>query len=101
MLVTNFLHHFDEATCIGFLRKARAAMVPGGRLVTLEFIPNEDRVSPPRTAAFSLNMLLQTPAGDAYTESDLSRMLNAAGFGAHNVVPVPQSPEKVIVSRVT
>jgi ubiquinone/menaquinone biosynthesis C-methylase UbiE len=101
VLVTNFLHHFDEATCIGFLKKVRAAMAPGGRLVTLEFIPNEDRVSPPRTAAFSLNMLLQTPAGDAYTESELSRMLNAAGFGAHNVVPVPRSPEKVIVSRVT
>jgi hypothetical protein len=76
-------------------------MVPGGRLVTLEFIPNEDRISPPRTAAFSLNMLLQTPAGDAYTESELFRMLNAAGFGAHAVVPVPKSPEKVIVSRVT
>jgi ubiquinone/menaquinone biosynthesis C-methylase UbiE len=101
VLVTNFLHHFDEATCVGFLKRVRAAMVPGGRLVTLEFIPNEDRISPPRTAAFSLNMLLQTPAGDAYTESELFRMLNAAGFGAHAVVPVPKSPEKVIVSRVT
>jgi ubiquinone/menaquinone biosynthesis C-methylase UbiE len=100
VLVTNFLHHFDEGTCVGFLKKVCAAMVPGGRLVTLEFIPNEDRVSPPRAAAFSLNMLLQTPAGDAYTESELFRMLNAAGFGDHDVVPVPQSPEKVIVSRV-
>ncbi len=101
VLITNFLHHFDEATCIRFLRKVRAALDPGGRLVTLEFIPNEDRVSPPRAAAFSLNMLLQTPAGDAYTESDLFRMLNAAGFTSHKVCEVPQSPEKVIVSEVT
>jgi hypothetical protein len=76
-------------------------MEHGGRLVTLEFVPNEDRVTPPRVAAFSLNMLLQTPAGDAYTESDLTRMLDAAGFTSHKVVEVPQSPEKVIVSYVT
>jgi ubiquinone/menaquinone biosynthesis C-methylase UbiE len=101
VLVTNFLHHFDEPTCIKFLRKARAAMEHGARLVTLEFVPNEDRVTPPRVAAFSLNMLLQTPAGDAYTESDLTRMLDAAGFTSHKVVEVPQSPEKVIVSYVT
>ncbi len=101
VLVTNFLHHFDEATCTNFLRKVRAAMEPSGRLVILEFIPNEDRVTPPRSAAFSLNMLLQTPAGDAYTESDLVRMLNAAGFASHRVMEVPRSPEKVAVSRVT
>jgi ubiquinone/menaquinone biosynthesis C-methylase UbiE len=101
VLITNFLHHFDEATCIRFLRKVRASMEPGGRLVTLEFIPNEDRVTPARAAAFSLNMLLQTPAGDAYTESDLFRMLSAAGFTSHKVVEVPKSPEKVIVSYVT
>jgi len=101
VLVTNFLHHFDEPTCTNFLRKVRAAMEPNGRLVTLEFIPNEDRVTPPRAAAFSLNMLLQTPNGDAYPESDLFRMLNDAGFTSHKVVEVPHSPEKVIVSRVT
>jgi ubiquinone/menaquinone biosynthesis C-methylase UbiE len=101
VLVTNFLHHFDEATCVGFLRKLHAAMAKEGRLVVLEFVPNEDRVSPPRTAAFSLNMLLQTPAGDAYTETELFRMLDAAGFTSHKILPVPKSPEKVIVSRVT
>jgi len=72
VLLTNFLHHFDEPTCVNFLRKVRTALDSGGRVVTLEFIPNEDRVTPPRAAAFALNMLLQTPAGDAFTQSDLS-----------------------------
>jgi 2-polyprenyl-3-methyl-5-hydroxy-6-metoxy-1,4-benzoquinol methylase len=101
VLITNFLHHFAEATCIGFLRKVRAAMVQGGRVVTLEFIPNDDRVTPARAAAFSLNMLLQTRDGDAYIESELFRMLDAAGFSSHKVVGVPKSPEKVIVSYAT
>ena len=101
VLLTNFLHHFDEPTCISFLRKVRAALDSGGRLATLEFIPNEDRVTPPRAAAFALSMLLQTPAGDAFTQSDLFRMLDAAGFTSHEVVEVPKSPEKLIVSHVT
>jgi hypothetical protein len=31
--------------------------------VTLEFIPNEDRVTPPDSAGFSMMMLLSTPSG--------------------------------------
>ncbi len=101
VLIVNFLHHFDESACVTFLRKVRAALAAGGRVVILEFIPNEDRVTPPRAAAFAMSMLLQTPAGDAYTESDFLRMLNAAGFTSHQVVDVPKSPEKIIVTSVT
>ncbi|MGO4885967.1 MAG: hypothetical protein ACLP59_34865 [Bryobacteraceae bacterium] len=57
-------------TCIALLKKVHAALKPGGRAATLEFVPNEDRVSPPMAAAFSLSMLASTPAGDAYTLRD-------------------------------
>ena len=57
VLITNFLHHFDIATNEGLLRKVHAAMAPGGRAVTVEFIPNEDRVSPSTDATFSMMML--------------------------------------------
>ncbi|MGH9666869.1 MAG: methyltransferase, partial [Bryobacteraceae bacterium] len=67
VLLTNFLHHFDAATCETLLRKVHAALKPDGRVVTLEFVPNEDRVSPPVPAAFSMIMLTATPGGDAYT----------------------------------
>src|SRR6266850_1421910 len=80
ILLTNFLHHFDPATNETLLRKAHAALGEGGRAVTLEFVPNEDRVSPPDTASFSVIMLGSTPAGDAYTFSELERMLANAGF---------------------
>ena len=67
MLLTNFLHHFDHPTNVALLKKVHAALQPGGRAVTLEFVPNEDRVSPPMPAGFSMIMLTTTPAGDAYT----------------------------------
>jgi 2-polyprenyl-3-methyl-5-hydroxy-6-metoxy-1,4-benzoquinol methylase len=36
VLLTNFLHHFDMATCEALLRKIRAALADGGRALTLE-----------------------------------------------------------------
>lgn len=79
-LVTNFLHHFDAETNIGFLRRVHAALKPGGRALTLEFVPEEDRVSPAMPARFAMVMLASTAKGDAYTFSELDAMLKAAGF---------------------
>jgi ubiquinone/menaquinone biosynthesis C-methylase UbiE len=67
VLLTNFLHHFDTAACEKLLRKVCAALADAGRAVALEFVPNEDRISPPEAAGFSMMMLGGTPSGDAYT----------------------------------
>jgi len=97
-LLTNFLHHFDPPACESLLRKIRAALVPGGKVYTLEFVPNADRVSPPPAAAFSLQMLGGTPAGDAYTFAELSAMFANAGFSKTERMDVPRSPETLLVS---
>ena len=99
VLLTNFLHHFDPATCEKVLRRAHAALRPGGRAVTLEFIPNEDRVTPATAAAFSLTMLASTDAGEAYTASELERMFRNAGFGRSVLHPIPEMPQSVLVSE--
>ncbi len=99
VLITNFLHHFDPLTCEKFLRKVHAALAPGGRAVTLEFIPNEDRVSPPIAAKFSLMMLGSTPSGDAYTFSELERMSRQAGFASSELHALPPTPQQVVISR--
>ena len=71
MLLTNFLHHFDVPTCEQLAAKAFAALAPGGRAITLEFIPEPDRITPPSTANFALVMLATTAHGDAYTFAEL------------------------------
>ena len=95
-LVTNFLHHFDIPTCVGLLKKLQRAMKPGGRVAVLEFVPNEDRVSPPMAAAFSLVMLATTAAGDAYTFRQIEAMLHEADFERVAAHPVPASPHTVV-----
>jgi 2-polyprenyl-3-methyl-5-hydroxy-6-metoxy-1,4-benzoquinol methylase len=97
VLLTNFLHHFDKPTCVGLLKKVRGALKPGGRAATLEFVPNEDRVSPPVPAAFSMYMLTTTVAGDAYTYGDLKSMYEEAGFNGVKAHPIPMSPHTVVM----
>jgi 2-polyprenyl-3-methyl-5-hydroxy-6-metoxy-1,4-benzoquinol methylase len=96
-LVTNLLHHFDLPTCEKLMRKVYAALKPGGKAVTLEFVPNDDRVSPPE-AMFSLMMLGTTPAGDAYTFRELDSTFKNAGFRENRLIAMPGSPESLIVS---
>ena len=97
VLLTNFLHHFDPPTCVGLLWKVHAALKPGGRAAALEFVPNEDRISPPMAAAFSLTMLASTAAGDAYTFRELEKMYQEAGFGAITAHSIPRSPHTVVM----
>lgn len=97
-LITNFLHHFDQPTCIDFLRKVHAALAPGGRVVVLEFVPNPDRISPPVPARFSLAMLANTPAGDAYTLAELQQQLGDAGFRNVSAHPLP-TPQTVLLAE--
>jgi len=99
VLLTNFLHHFDADTCVGLLKKVRGQLKPGGCVATLEFVPNEDRVSPPIPATFSLTMLATTASGDAYTFRELSEMHRRAGFDAVTAHPIPMSPHTVLMAR--
>ena len=98
ILLTNFLHHFDKQTCEDLLRKIHPALAEGGKVLTLEFVPNDDRVSPPMEAMFSLVMLAATPAGDAYTFAELKEMFENAGFSHNEHIPLAPMPQHLIVS---
>lgn len=99
VLVTNFFHHFDVATCEKMMRKVAAALKPGGQCVTVEFVPNEDRVSPSTSAGFAIIMLGSTPRGDAYTFREFESMFRNAGFSSSEFHALPRSPQSIIVSH--
>jgi len=87
-------HFFDKPA---YFRRVAGALKPGGKLVTLDFVPNEDRVSPPMAAGFSLTMLTTTPSGDAYTFRELESMYSDAGFVRVTSHPVPTGPHTVVM----
>jgi 2-polyprenyl-3-methyl-5-hydroxy-6-metoxy-1,4-benzoquinol methylase len=98
ILVTNFFHHFDIPTCEGLIQKISAALKPGGRCVTLDFIPNDDRISPPAGASFAMMMLGTTDAGDAYTFAEYKDMFDKAAFASSEAHALTKSPGTLIVS---
>ncbi len=99
VLLTNFLHHFNVETCEVLLKKVHTSLANGGKVMTLEYIPNEDRVTPPEMAGFGLIMLTTTPEGDAYTFSEYQQMFHNAGFRQSEMVDVPASNQRVIITQ--
>jgi 2-polyprenyl-3-methyl-5-hydroxy-6-metoxy-1,4-benzoquinol methylase len=100
VLLPNFLHHFDLETNVRLLRKVRGAMKGGGVVATVEFVPNEDRITPPAAAAFSMTMLGTTPSGDAYTFAELDQMFHDAGFDRSELRSLDPAPQRLVLTRL-
>ena len=98
ILLCNFLHHFDAATCSKFLARMKDALAADGKVYTLEFVPNEDRISPPFVAGFDLHMLRQTPAGDTYTAAEYEEIFAAAGLEMTACAPLTGTAYTVVVA---
>ena len=98
VLLTNFLHHFDLPTCQQIAATAHQSLAPGGRCVTLEFVPDADRIHPPATATFALTMLATTARGDAYTFAEYDQVFQQAGFARNEFHPLPPTMQQVVVS---
>jgi cyclopropane fatty-acyl-phospholipid synthase-like methyltransferase len=97
ILLPNFLHHFDFNTCVSLLHKVRLSLAADGLALGVEFVPNEDRVTPQIPAMFAFWMLATTPGGDAYTASELDEMARRAGFHGVTTRPLASASESLII----
>ena len=77
--LSHVLHGEGPKECATILQKAVAALEPGGLIMVQEFILDDSLDGPVFPALFSLNMLLATPQGQAYSQAELSAMLESAG----------------------
>lgn len=77
--LSHILHAEGHAACRRIIAKALAALAPGGLVVIHDFFLSDDRAHPLFPALFSLNMLLATPEGQAYSEGEVREMLVANG----------------------
>ncbi len=62
------------------VHKVSRCLKTGGRIVISDFIMEDNRFEPMTGALFALNMLTGTPRGDTYTETEVRRWLQQAGF---------------------
>lgn len=86
--ISHVLHSSGPEECTTILAKATAALESGGVLLVQEFILDDTRDRPLFPALFSLNMLLGTPRGQAYSEKELFAMMAAAGLDDLRRIPL-------------
>ena len=78
--LSQILHGEGPATCETIIRKAASVLEPGGMILIHEFLLNDTQDGPLFPALFSLNMLVGTPEGQAYSEGQLRAMMDRAGI---------------------
>ena len=78
--MSHILHGEGYDACREMIRKAWRAMNDDGMIIIHEFILDDTRTQPVFPALFSLNMLVGTEDGRAYTEGEIADMLKDAGF---------------------
>ncbi|GAM11074.1 tetracenomycin polyketide synthesis 8-O-methyl transferase TcmO [Geobacter sp. OR-1] len=78
--LSHILHGEGAENCAVILDKAVAALEPGGILLVQEFILDDKKDGPEFPALFSLNMLIGTESGQAYSRAELFAMMAAAGL---------------------
>ena len=78
--LSHILHGEGPNGCSKLLANTVDALEPGGLLLVQEFILDENRDAPLFPALFSLNMLLGTPEGQAYSEPELAGLMQQAGL---------------------
>lgn len=93
--VSQILHSHDQQQCRLIIRKAMAALVPGGRLAIQDFFLNPDGCTPPGAAMFGVHMLACTPRGRAYTYAEVAEWLQEEGLAAP--AHIPTSPEASVL----
>jgi hypothetical protein len=89
--LSHILHGEGPEDCRLILRKALAALEPGGRVIVHEFILDDAKDGPLFPALFSLNMLQGTPHGRSYSGRELTELLSTAGARDIRRIPL-QTP---------
>ena len=92
----HILHDWSLEERRVLLGKVHDALPPGGAAIVFEFIIDDDRRVNTMGLLMSLNMLIETPAGNDYTGADCRGWMAEAGF-AETYVEHLAGPESMVV----
>ena len=91
-LLANLLHLFGEHDCAAIVRKASAALNPGGLLVVKDL-----DATTAQGVLFALNMALFTAEGDVHPQSSIERWLVEVGLEPPRRLALRTSPESLLL----
>ena len=98
VLLSNVLHLFGAGDCRAIVRKAAAALRPGGLLLVKDLEIDAARTGPAESVLFALNMALFTEAGDVHLPLVIEGFLRDAGLGPPLRLRLETSPNSLVLA---
>jgi ubiquinone/menaquinone biosynthesis C-methylase UbiE len=98
-ILGNIVHSEGEASSRDLIARMHRALRPGGEIVIVDMVPDDDRTGPLFPLSFALNMLLHTSEGDTYTMGQYRTWLQAAGFEKVHTVDIGSHSPLVVATR--
>lgn len=98
-IIAHILHNEGRERGQALLRRAFLALAPRGTLAISEFLPNDERTSPPNALIFAVNMLVHTEHGDTFSFREISQWLADAGFEKPRLLEVPAPSPLILASK--
>lgn len=97
--IGHILHSMGAESSKILLKKAGAALAPGGTIAIAEFLVNPDRTGPVNGLIFAVNMLVNTENGDTFSFEEISGWLRDAGFTDMRTLPGPGPSPMILATK--
>jgi hypothetical protein len=99
LVMGGILHNWNLDIRKLLLRKAYAALPPGGSLIVCETLIDDERRTRAHSLLASLNMLLQTDGGSEFTGAECASWMHEVGFAAIVIRPLGPLYSAVIARK--
>ncbi|MGW1012410.1 methyltransferase [Streptomyces termitum] len=99
VLLSNVLHQESRDKGLDILRRALAALSPGGRVLVHGHFLEESRTAPVFTTLHNLSALVLWSGGRSYTAPEMAELMAAAGFADVEVRRTPEPSARLLVGR--
>ncbi len=99
IFVSDLISQYSLFENIGIFQRVHAALNPGGRLVVQDYIIDDDKLGPLKAVMQSINMMVNTPKGNIYTQTDLWIMMKEAGFPEVKRIATPFVTDLMVATK--
>jgi SAM-dependent methyltransferase len=95
----HILHTEGEDRSRKLLRKAFAALKPGGTIAIAEWLVEDDRTGPLNGLIFAVNMLVHSERGDTFSFNEIKSWLEDAGFKKVRMLRAPAPSPLILATK--
>jgi len=100
VLLSSMFNQESPEIILEILKKAFKAVDPGGMILVQDQMLNRQKTGPELAALIGVNQLIHTPGGAAYSEKEISNLMETAGFRKIETVTLSEpSPFVVLIGE--